>query len=216
MKRLLQLCLLSFIIFFCSCTHGPYSSGDLPISHEYPKSHFILGIGRTDKTDSLLKDQRVAEIYARLEIAKQIKVRIKEEVIDKRCETEGSSLFNAIEECSNEFKMIVEESVDEFLVGSKIVRTEVDEDTVYAVAVLPRNATAKGINRNVEDLIGKIKENIERAKEGDKDAIEKAQEELMKAVIYDKEKEIIEGIKSNASEVIDDLEKEIEKMSVKR
>ena len=66
--------------------------------------------------------------------------------------------------------------------------------------------TSAGImNKSIE----KANDGIEKAKKGDKEAIKYAQDEYMKAVAYDKEREIIEGVKSRASEIFDELENEI-------
>ena len=41
---------------------------------EYPQSMYIVGIAEVPKTDNTANDQRLAEILARLDIAKQIKI----------------------------------------------------------------------------------------------------------------------------------------------
>lgn len=60
-----------------------------------------------------------------------------------------------------------------------------------------------------------IRQNLKKAAEGDKDAIAKAEKEYRKAIAYDKEKEMIEGVKSRASSTFKELEKELVKLKSK-
>lgn len=208
-KKAVVFYLLGSLIFITASAsaESPYAE----VYAEYPKKSYIVGIGEASKTDNILKDKRVAEVLARLEIAKQIKVRLREETVDIMCE--GSSrLFKSKLECRNEFFMVVEVTVDEFLEGSGIVSYGEKEGIVYAVAVMPKAEAVEDLERSVRDSIKKTRENIDKAKEGDKDSIKDAQEEYMKAVTYNKEKEIIEGVRSNASKVFEELEREIVKL----
>lgn len=179
---------------------------------EYPRESYIVGIGEISKTNNIFKDKRVAEVMARVEIARQIKVRVKEATLDIACEGSIGKVFAGSMECKNEFVMIIEQSVDEMLVGSRIVSYGEKDGIVYAVAVLPRAKTGENLNRNIQDSINKTKKSIGKAKEGDKESIKEAQEEYMKALTYDKEKELIDGVNSRSLEVFEDLEKEIMKL----
>lgn len=179
---------------------------------EYPRDIYLVGIGEISKTNNIFKDKRVAEVMARVEIARQIKVRVKEETIDLSCEGSTGKIFGSSLECKNEFVMIIEQSVDEMLVGSRIVSCGEKDGIVYAVAVLPRGKTSENLQRNILNSINRIKESIEKAKEGDNESIKEVKKEYMKAVAYDKEKEFIESDKSRSSEIFEDLEKEIMKL----
>ncbi len=177
---------------------------------EYPKEGYIVGIGIKNKTDKT--DRRVAEVLARLEIARQIKVRVKEATLDIACEGTIGKIYNNALECRNEFIMIIEQSVDEVLVGSRIVIHGEKDGIVYAVAVLKRKTAIEALDEKTREALDKTQDSIKKARHGDKDSLKKAEEEYMKAVTYDKEREIIEGVKSRASEVFEELEKEIVKL----
>ncbi len=176
---------------------------------EYPQSIYIVGIAEVPKTDNPYNDKRVAEVMARLDIAKQIKVRIKSESIDRQCEGTSYKIFGDQGECRSEFSAIVEETVDEFLAGSRIVKHGEREDLVYAIAVLKRKGTAENLNEKAGYAVDKAKEELKKAEKGDKDSLKKAEEAYKKAVVLDNEKEIIEGVKSNAAKAFDNLGKEI-------
>lgn len=182
---------------------------------EYPRESYLLGIGEISKTNNIFKDKRVAEVMARVEIARQIKIRLREETVDIMCEGGSERLFKDILQCKNEFIMIVEVSVDEFLQGSRIVNHGEKDGIVYAVAVMPKAQAVAELDNKVKEFVDNTKESLEKAEKGDKEALSEAQEEYMKAVTYDKEKEIIEGVKSHASKVFEDLEKEIVKLREK-
>lgn len=176
---------------------------------EYPQSTYIVGIAEVPKTDNPYNDKRVAEVLARLDIAKQIKVRIKSESIDKQCEGTTYRIFKDQGECRSEFSAIVEETVDEFLAGSRIVKHSEKENFVYAIAVLKRKGTAENLNEKANYAVDNVKEELKKAEKGDMDSLKRAEEAYKKAVVLDKEKEIIEGVKSNATKAFDNLGKEI-------
>ena len=71
---------------------------------------------------------------------------------------------------------------------------------MYAVAVMPRAQAVEELNGKVKQSLDTTKEKIEKAKEGDKKAAADAQEEYMKAVTYDKERELLDGVKDRASD----------------
>ena len=205
--------LFSFSISLFNTAHAEPLYNEVYL--EYPNDKYLVGVGEAEKTESSYKDRRIAEVHARLEIAKQIKVRLREETLDIMCEGGGERLFKDILECKNEYIMIIEVTVDEFLQGSRIVNYGERDGIVYAVAVMPRAKASEDLDKGVEDSIKKTKENIDKAKEGDKESLNKAQEEYMKALTLEKEKEIIEGVKGRASEVFEELEKEIVKLKEK-
>jgi len=186
------------------------------ISVEYAEESYIVGIGVVTKTDDSLKDKTVAEVLARLEIAKRIKVQIKETSLDQRiCESGSGKLFTNGEECRNAFTRLVQETVDVFLEGSRIVNHGEKNGLIYAVAVLPRIKAVEALDRNLENSVHMIKEGIKKAQGGDKDSLQKAHEEYMKAIVYDGEKKIIEGGTSRSSDAFEEMEEEIAKLKGK-
>lgn len=199
--------MLSMLLFAPALLYAGSPYDDLRA--EYPRDRYMVGIGEVEGTNNFFKDRRVAEVLARLEIAKQIKVRLREETLDIMCEGGKSGIFKNVIDCRNTFLMVVEVTVDQFLTGSMIVSKGERNGIVYAVAVLPKKETGEALERGVQDSVDKTREGIKEAKEGRKEGIRKAQEEYAKAVTLDKEKEIIEGVKSRASEAFNDLEDEI-------
>lgn len=176
---------------------------------EYPSSIYIVGVAEVPKTENQFNDLRVAEILARLDIAKQIKVRIKSESVDRLCEGETHKIFSDHGECHSEFSAIVEETVDEFLAGSRIVKHGEKDHLVYAVAVLERKNTAEHIDEKAVGAVKNVKEELKKAKNGDKESLRKAEDSYKKAVVFDKEKEIVDGVKSNSAAVFGNLEKDL-------
>lgn len=173
---------------------------------EYPKEEYLVGVGIVDNSGDRFRDRKVAEVRARLEIAKVIRVRVEEEIIDSVCEGKAES-------CMSEFRSISKETVDEFLAGSRIVKAGEGGNIVYAIAVKPRKEASEGMDKAIEETVKDTKENIEKAKGGDKDALKEAQEGYMKALVLSKGKEAIEGekaLKGRASDMLEEMEKEIE------
>lgn len=176
---------------------------------EYPRSIYIVGVAEVPRTESPFNDQRVAEILARLDIAKQIKVRIKSESVDRLCEGETHKIFGDHGECHSEFSAIVEETVDEFLAGSRIVKHGEKDNLVYAIAVLERKNTAGHIDEKAAGAVENAKEELKKAENGNEESLKKAEDAYKKAVVLDKEKEIVDGVKSNSAAVFGNLEKDL-------
>ena len=214
LKHLFTCFLFILLAFSTADTWGGSSLKE--VYKKYPKAKYLVGIGEAEKSGNNLTDKRISEVLARLEIAKQIKVRLREETVDIMCEGGSQRLFKDILQCKNQFIMIVEATVDEFLEGSRIVEHGTDEGIVYAVAVMPRAQAVEELNGKVKQSLDTTKEKIEKAKEGDKKAAADAQEEYMKAVTYDKERELLDGVKDRASDMFDELEKELVKLQKKK
>jgi len=189
------------------------------ITAEYPPEEYIIGIGEMAKTGDAHKDKTLTEILARLEIARQIKVRVREKSLEFRCErgqgiqrgrSVQGALFSDEEECRNEFSMLIEETVDVFLEGSKIINHGERSGKIFAVAVLPRGQAAEGLDQGIGDSIKKTREYLQKAGKGDQDSLHKAQEEYLKAIVLEQTKEVIlQGVKSRSSEAFESLEKEL-------
>lgn len=181
---------------------------------EYPKNRFIIGIGETQKSNNQLVDKRKAEVFARREIATQIRVSVTSETMDILCGggDKKTKIHKSAETCREEFVDIITSTVDETLEGSKIVKYGEHDGIYYAVVVMERSAAAKAAGDNLNEAIDKTKENIDKAKKGDEKAKDEAKEQYMKARVLDKEKEVFEGVKGRADKMFDELETEILKL----
>tara|TARA_B100000315_G_scaffold213335_2_gene211227 strand:- start:5927 stop:6589 length:663 start_codon:yes stop_codon:yes gene_type:complete len=210
-----------FLLFFCILsfsTASAWADSFRDIKKKYSGDLYLVGIAEVQISNDPFKDRRRAEALARLEIAKQIKIRIKGTTVDKMCEGQGRALFATISECKNQFSVVVEETVEEVLVDSRIVETGEDKERsiFYAVAVLPRKDAA---TRRAEDgfskSIIKAKEYLNKAKESENEKIKKertqeAKEELLKGIAYEGERAAI--VKTRSEEVFKYLVKEINKI----
>lgn len=207
MKRLVLI-----FVFTLAATYSYGSSLHDDIYREYPKENFIVGIGESKRTDNPLKDKRVAEVLARVDIARQIKVRVKEDTVDIMCEGKRLGFFNGKVECENQFVMVIETSVDEFLHDSNIVRYEERGERIYAVAVLKRRVKSEALQEKTNMALESARKNLEKAGKGNSRALKKAQEEYLKAFVYDKERAIVEGVRQRSSTLFDELAEEIIKL----
>ena len=186
------------------------------IKNRYPSTHYIVGVGEVTSSGNDYRDRRLSSIMARLEIAKQIKVRISETTLDYMCEGQGKSIFKEGVECKNQFIMIVEESVDEMLEGTRVVEEGKDEGrgVYYAVAVLPRKEIIEKATEGYNDSLGRAKEYIEKAKES-KDGAEKkenadmAREELKRSMAYEGERSAFTETKEHSKDLFNDLAGEL-------
>lgn len=104
----------------------PASSFDAP--------HLLTGHGQGDLSKGKLVCQRVSELAARADIAKQIRVLVKEHATDRLRERSGR-------EAEQDIEVVREEIVQEYLQGVKIIDRRADEETktCSATAVMPRN-----------------------------------------------------------------------------
>lgn len=213
--RFVFLLLAVFVLFAPSASaNPPYAD----VYAEYPAEGYLLGIGEAEKTGKPFVDKRVAEVLARAEIARQIKVRLKEETVDIACEGPGGEVVGGSRECKNMFLMVIEQSVNEVLVGSRVVRKGDYDGVVYAVAVLPRANAARELETEIERLIDEARESIKKARGGNAEALKEAQEGYVKALALDREKEVIEGkkaVKSSASDLLEELEKAVAELKDK-
>ncbi|OGW53205.1 MAG: hypothetical protein A2Z60_04590 [Nitrospirae bacterium RIFCSPLOWO2_02_42_7] len=172
---------------------GSYES----IKEKYPADIYIVGIGEVESSKDAHKDKIRAEMLARLEIAKQIRIRIQEKSIDIMCEGEGKTFFDNVSDCRNQITTIIETTVDEILEGSKIIDAGEDKEReiYYAVAVLPR-----------KEAVSKVKEGLQRViTHGGEESVTDEIRERSKILFEEIAREIIrvesrEGIKIIAAE----------------
>lgn len=91
-------------------SHGTYSS-----------EQYWIGNGQGDLAKGRIVCQRVAELSARTDLAKQIRVMVKEHMVDRVRERSGR-------ETEQDIELTREEIVQEYLLGVKIVDRQIDEE----------------------------------------------------------------------------------------
>jgi hypothetical protein len=94
----------------------------------------LIGHGQGDLSKGKLVCQRVSELAARADLAKQIRVLVKEHATDRIRERTGR-------EPEQDIEVVREELVQEYLQGVKIVDRHLDEQhkTCSATAVMPKS-----------------------------------------------------------------------------
>ena len=100
----------------------------------YPPDQYVIGVGQGDMTKGPIVCQRVSELSARTDLAKQIRIFVKEHMVDRIRERTGKDADQDIE-------LTREEIVQEYLQGVKIIDRQIDEEKKLctATAVMPRN-----------------------------------------------------------------------------
>ena len=93
----------------------------------------LTGQGQGDLSKGKLVCQRVSELAARADIAKQIRVLVKEHATDRLRERTGR-------EAEQDIEVVREEIVQEYLQGVRIVERHTDEEAKIcsATAVMPK------------------------------------------------------------------------------
>lgn len=128
--------LLLISVILCIADEVPYAA----LLVKYPGTEYFVGIGEspagTDRSGI-----RTAEIRAREELAKLIRVRVESEMIDKMCAGKAAG-------CENGVKETIRTTVDEHLQGSAIAGRGQEKGMAWAVAVMPR-ALLAAIRENV-------------------------------------------------------------------
>lgn len=102
--------------------------------NSYSGDHYLTGKGQGDMAKGPIICQRVSELSARTDLAKQIRVMVKEHMVDRVRERTGR-------EAEQDIELTREEIVQEYLQGVKIVDRRIDEDnkTCSATAVMPKS-----------------------------------------------------------------------------
>ena len=102
--------------------------------NSYSGDHYLIGKGQGDMAKGQIVCQRVSELSARTDLAKQIRVLVKERMVDRVRERTGREMEQDIE-------LTREEIVQEYLQGVKIVDRQIDEanKTCSATAVMPKS-----------------------------------------------------------------------------
>jgi hypothetical protein len=100
----------------------------------YDSEQVLIGRGQGDLGKGKLVCQRVSELAARADIAKQIRVLVKEHATDRLRERTGR-------EAEQDIEVVREEIVQEYLQGVTIIDRRIDDEakTCSAIAVMPKN-----------------------------------------------------------------------------
>ena len=100
----------------------------------YSSDQYLIGKGQGDMAKGPIICQRVSELSARTDLAKQIRILVKEHMVDRIRERTGRDAEQDIE-------VTREEIVQEYLQGVKIVDRQIDEanKTCSATAVMSKN-----------------------------------------------------------------------------
>ncbi|MBD0315929.1 MAG: hypothetical protein ICV75_04480 [Nitrospiraceae bacterium] len=118
---------------------GPTPRGLPSTSEPYPSERYWVGKGQGDLAKGRLVCQRVSELSARTDLAKQIRVMVKEHMIDRVRERAGHTMDQDIE-------LTREEVVQEYLLGATIVDRQIDEEhkVCTATAVMLKSPLRPG------------------------------------------------------------------------
>ena len=102
--------------------------------NSYSSDQYLVGKGQGDLSKGKIVCQRVSELSARTDLAKQIRILVKEHMVDRVRERTGREVEQDIE-------LTREEIVQEYLQGVKIVDRRIDDEgkTCSATAVMPKN-----------------------------------------------------------------------------
>lgn len=100
----------------------------------YLTDQYLIGKGQGDLSKGKMVCQRVSELSARTDLAKQIRVMVKEHMVDRIRDRTGR-------ETEQDIELTREEIVQEYLQGVKIVDRQIDEEgkTCSATAVMPKS-----------------------------------------------------------------------------
>ena len=136
MKSTAHQCVAALIATGCSVLLPLHSvamdAGETRTS--YSSDHYVIGKGQGDLSKGKIVCQRVSELSARTDLAKQIRILVKEHMVDRVRERTGR-------EAEQDIELTREEIVQEYLQGVKIVDRRIDEEgkTCSATAVMPKN-----------------------------------------------------------------------------
>lgn len=105
----------------------------LAVEVGYSSDQYWIGKGQGDLTKGRAICQRVSELSARTDLAKQIRVLVKEHFIDRVRERSGR-------ETEQDIELTREEIVQEYLQDVKIIDRRIDEaqQVCAAIAVMPK------------------------------------------------------------------------------
>lgn len=95
---------------------------------------YLRGIGEGDLSKGRIACQRISELAARTDLAKQIRIRVTEHAVDRLRDRLGQTI-------EQDMEVVREEMVNELLRDVQIVDKRIDEShgTCTSVAVMPRS-----------------------------------------------------------------------------
>jgi hypothetical protein len=98
----------------------------------YSPDRFLIGKGQGDMAKGSIVCQRVSELSARTDLAKQIRILVKEHMVDH---------VRSGKDAEQDIEVTREEIVQEYLQGVKIVDRQIDDEkkTCSATAVMPKS-----------------------------------------------------------------------------
>lgn len=96
-------------------------------SGTFSSDQYWIGKGQGDLAKGKIVCQRVSELSARTDLAKQIRVMVKEHMVDRVRERSGG-------ETEQDIELTREEIVQEYLQGVKIVDRQIDEENKICTA----------------------------------------------------------------------------------
>jgi len=173
---------------------------------QYPQDEYIIGIGEAPATGSKFAAKRIAEVLARRDLASQINVRTIEVSVDLMCSGAESA------GCKDEVVSIIETTVDEFLRGSRVVDSAEMDGAITVVVAMPREGVRRTLDARIDGALSGAKQNLAAARGGDKEALERARKQYMMARTYEIERQVLEGVRTNASKSLIELQKELDKL----
>jgi len=102
--------------------------------NSYSGDHYLIGKGQGDMAKGPIICRRVSELSARTDLAKQIRILVKEHMVDRVRERTGR-------EAEQDIELTREEIVQEYLQGVKIVDRQIDGETktCSATAIMPKS-----------------------------------------------------------------------------
>jgi hypothetical protein len=102
--------------------------------NSYSSDQYLVGKGQGDMAKGQIICQRVSELSARTDLAKQIRILVKEHMVDRVRERMGGTAEQDVE-------VTREEIVQEYLQGVKIVDRQIEEGgkTCSATAIMLKN-----------------------------------------------------------------------------
>ncbi len=120
----------------------PAMSWSASVGDRYPADQYWIGRGQGDLSKGGVVCRRIAELAARADVARQIRVLIKERLTDRVRERSGR-------EPEQDLELIREEIVEEYLQGVEIVEVRIDEGSqvCLATAVMSKNQAPSSTSR---------------------------------------------------------------------
>ncbi|RKY65602.1 MAG: hypothetical protein DRP97_08870, partial [Candidatus Latescibacterota bacterium] len=150
------MCLIVMIGFLACAPHLSSAGKGLPdwaTTHthpQYPAQTHLLGVGISEESMDRAKED------ARLDLTRQIKVRIKSEMVDIQKHAQVGEQETYRNEITNRTEMLVDETVT----GMQVVETAEEKGVFYALAALDRRRFAAGLKQEIEDGVQAVTEGM--------------------------------------------------------